>query len=371
MKHLVVAERLSEGEVHPPGAFDGLVEASVHAAVTALQQTDQLTVLSRCPACGSERLAGAFEKHRYPYRVCERCRSLFALPRPSPTLMQWYLTESSAAAFRRAPAYQARMAGRMREEAAYRADWLSTVLRQGASEAPAEASVAVVGPRSAGLLDALGGGEGARPVVAVRPLPPLSEAELADSPATAVADLDALPAESCALVTLLEVIEYATDPAALIARAYRALCPGGRLALTTRSGSGFDIQVLWERAPVFPMDHMNLPSVEGMQSMLRASQFELLELSTPGLLDVQIVQRAWQQQAEAGSAWAIPRFLDYFFSRADEQGPERLQAFLQENRLSSHMRVVARKPTRADAGPPFPSAASAASSPSSEGAPDV
>lgn len=344
VKHLVVAEQLSEGEVHPPGAYDGLVEASVHAARLALERSDQLAVLTRCPACGADRLAAAFEKHRFPYRQCLGCRSLFTLPRPSSALVQWYLTDSPAARFRRDPGYQQRMAERTREEATYRADWLSTVLRQG----PADAAVAVVGPRNRSLLEAIEqvrspGATGA--LIAVGPLPPLlgdGDEPTEIGPASTATTLEALAPASCTLVTLFNVIEYAADPAALIEQAFRVLQPGGRLALTTRSGSGFDLQVLWERANVFPMDHINLPSVEGMQAMLHAAHFELLELSTPGLLDVQLVQRTWQEQPDL----PLPRFLEYFLGRADEQGPERLQAFLQENRLSSHMRVVARKPTR-------------------------
>jgi SAM-dependent methyltransferase len=349
VKHLVVAEQVSEGEVHPSGVYEGLVEVSATVARNALRQNDQFRVLNRCLCCGSERLVAAFERHSFSYRLCEACRSLFTLARPSADMVRWYLTESPAARFRRERSYRERMAGRMRDEAEYRADWLATVLRQAAGTAKhRDGAIAVVGPRSADLFDALGrvesGGE-PWPLIAVGPLPPLLEDDATAielGAATMVERLEELPPNSCVLVTLLNVVEYAADPAALIASAYEVLQPGGRLALTTRSGSGFDIQVLWERANVFPMDHINLPSVDGMKHMLRAAKFELVELSTPGLLDVQIVQRAREEHADV----PLPRFLEYFFSRSDELGPERLQAFLQDNRLSSHMRVVAKKPLR-------------------------
>jgi hypothetical protein len=44
----------------------------------------------------------------------------------------------------------------------------------------------------------------------------------------------------------------------------------------------------------------------------------------------------------------LPRFVRYFLGRRDQHAKQRLQQFLQQNLLSSHLRVVARK---TDQGP--------------------
>ena len=75
-----------------------------------------------------------------------------------------------------------------------------------------------------------------------------------------------------------------------------------------------------------------------MSLLLKQVGFELLELSTPGLLDVQLMGRAGDR---------IPMhqyFQRYITSQCDEKVLERLQGFLQQNNLSSHLRVVAQKP---------------------------
>jgi hypothetical protein len=108
--------------------------------------------------------------------------------------------------------------------------------------------------------------------------------------------------------------------------------------VTARSGSGFDVQVLWEHADVTPLEHLNLISVEGLERAIEHSGFEIVELSTPGQLDVQVVDRA---RKERGTV--LPRFLDYLLAHRDALCHEKLQDFIQEQRLSSHMRLIARK----------------------------
>ena len=111
------------------------------------------------------------------------------------------------------------------------------------------------------------------------------------------------------------------------------------MLLTCRSGSGFDVLTLaGESESIFPLDHICLPSPQGMTLLLEESGFQLLELTTPGLLDVQLVSRADNK---------IPlhqHFQRYVRQFCDEKVLERLQGFLQQNNLSSHLRVVARKP---------------------------
>jgi hypothetical protein len=116
------------------------------------------------------------------------------------------------------------------------------------------------------------------------------------------------------------------------------LVAGGFLVVTARSGSGFDVQVLWENADVTPLEHLNLISVEGLQTALPRSGFEILEFSTPGQLDVQVVERL---RKERGAV--LPRFLEYLLSHRDALCHEKFQDFIQEQRLSSHLRLIARK----------------------------
>jgi len=145
-------------------------------------------------------------------------------------------------------------------------------------------------------------------------------------------------AKEADVILLFDVIQRYTHPDVLLSSVYKALKPGGLLLLTCRSGVGFDILTLaGESESIFPLDHISLPSPQGIKILLDNSKFEILELTTPGLLDVQLVQNAGEK---------IPvnqRFQRYLMTR-DEHVKERFQGFLQQNNLSSHLRVVAKKP---------------------------
>ena len=120
-----------------------------------------------------------------------------------------------------------------------------------------------------------------------------------------------------------------------------ASCARGLLLATTTLISGFDLQVLWDRSnSIFPPDRLNLLSVEGLTKLLERHGLNLLEFSTPGMFDVEIVRRAILSDPDAD--W--PRFIRYLVEKRDENAFDALQEYLQRFRLSSFARVVGRKP---------------------------
>ena len=114
----------------------------------------------------------------------------------------------------------------------------------------------------------------------------------------------------------------------------------GLLFLVSSTISGLDLQVLWENArTIFPPENMNILSTEGIEILLEKSGFEIIELSTPGQLDLDYIKNAMERDAQL----ELPRFISYIIKNRDENAHRAFQEFLQEFRLSSHLRVVARK----------------------------
>ena len=125
-------------------------------------------------------------------------------------------------------------------------------------------------------------------------------------------------------------------PRAFLQRLRALLRPQDILILTTLSGTGFDIQVLWERAKaVFPPHHLNFLNPWSIERLARECGFKDVSVTTPGKLDVDIVRN---HGADSG----IGRFLRTIAATTPDVPDAGLQSWIQQARLSSHMMMVAR-----------------------------
>jgi hypothetical protein len=137
-----------------------------------------------------------------------------------------------------------------------------------------------------------------------------------------------------------DILDRCADVEALFAAARGALARGGLFLASTTLISGFDLQVLWDRSKsIYPPDRLNLLSVEGLTALFERHGFEALEFSTPGMFDVEIVQRAIHDNPEEN--W--PRFIRYLVESRDRNALDAFQEYLQTYRLSSFARIVLRK----------------------------
>jgi len=331
MRQSVVNEQLDEMDVHPPNIYQNFVDICATSAYELLDQSDDFVDLNFCPACNSENIEHAFKKHGYEYCTCLSCSTIFISPRPSQSMLNWYLNESPTAAFRNSDEYWQGMEIRINELINFRARWISELCTRFALNS--NGPIVDVETRLIGYLNELER-LNLTPIISAKPLTTLRD-NFDNTP-----ELVNLDNSNARVVTAFDNLEHQINPLDLVQASYNTLSPGGLLIITTRSGSGFDIQVLWEHcSTIFPIEHINLISIEGMKALLKRTGFEIIEISTPGQIDVQMIERVLNEGVDI----EIPRFLRYFFTHRDKYAKHRLQQFLQENLLSSYMRVVARK----------------------------
>ncbi len=142
------------------------------------------------------------------------------------------------------------------------------------------------------------------------------------------------------LLTTFELFEHLHNPFLFLNDCYNLLNPGGYIYLTTLNGHGFDIQVLWEKSnSIFPPHHLNFFNPVSMNNILALTGFKNIEITTPGELDVDIVQNAYR-----GGNSGIPRFFSTIYDNCSEDVLNNFQTFIKDNCLSSHMSVIAQKP---------------------------
>jgi SAM-dependent methyltransferase len=332
MKTVVSLQDLLELEIRPDALlseYRRLAERDVRAwSAASLHEVG-------CPGCGSAASHAAFERYGRAYRECDRCRSVFLSPRPDEATLAAYARSSEPATFWRERVMPATEDARREKILLPRADWVGDGV---AEYAPHATTGLDLTPQGDVLIRALTDSP-LRRVIAAH-----TAADLDVTPVPARVDVmpDALWRGAIApvdVVTAFEVFDRAADPRALAAAVRGVLKPGGLLFLTAPSMSGFELQVLWDRAPsIAPPDKINLLTIDGFLALF-SSGWDVVELSTPGMFDVESVRRA--VTADPAADW--PRFIRTLVDSQDERTRIEFQEYLQRARLASFARLLVRR----------------------------
>lgn len=290
-----------------------------------------------CPACLSGRRTEAFHKFGLRYCLCNDCGTLYVSPRPTEQAIDHYYRNSAAHQFWNEQLSAATQAKRREKLFRPRVQWIVDTLEE---YFPSARRICDVNTIHRPFIDELIASDRFSQIVSINPFADLHPVAREGQ----TVEIIEAPIDSCNstadAVTLLEVLDRLSDVNSFCRALAKLMVPGGVCFLTTISVSGFDLQVLWDKSDsVFPPDRMNVLSTEGLLTLLERHGFECIELSTPGLLDVQIVAGALKENPDIEA----PRFVKYLLSNRDEDAHQSFQEFLQMNRLSSFTRLVFQK----------------------------
>lgn len=298
-----------------------------------------------CPACGEPRQVSEFVKHGFEYVSCPRCDTLYVSPRPTGEMINRFYRESDSSRYWAEKFFPLTAAARMEAIFRPRAQMISSLVDR--FGAPRPMILVDVGAGIGLFLDAAKEIGVFDEVVGIEPGQGLAEVCRQRGHRVIEAPVESLRAEDvrASIVTSFEVFEHLSDPKAFLESKARLLVPGGLLIFTTLTVSGFDLQVLWKQSKsISPPHHINFASVQGFGELVRRCGLELVDVSTPGKLDLDIVRNMLVEDANI----AVPRFVRTLLQAAASETEGSLsddfQHFLQAHRLSSHACIVARKP---------------------------
>jgi hypothetical protein len=276
-------------------------------------------VRSACPADGST-LAPVGEVERLAYVRCVACGSLYLRQVAGPE--DWAETVAAAARFRHGTNGLQATIVETRAAHVYgpKLEWIEDTLRLQGLARPTVLEASTTLSDFTPLI---------RRSRAMGDVVTVDEVELRRS--SEASDVEA--------AILLESLDHSDDPAALLEAVVARLADGGLLFLTALVATGFDMVVLGLRNRYLcPPDRANCFSLSGLERLLERAGLSLLEVSTPGVLDLQIVQSHVMEDSTIPCGPFERQLL-----AADDSAYVAFQAFLQEHHLSSFARIVGRK----------------------------
>ncbi|MCF8031904.1 MAG: class I SAM-dependent methyltransferase [Desulfarculaceae bacterium] len=329
---------MKEQDIRPADIFARYLELAKQDAHDFFQEQGRFVAVA-CPVCAEDRPRDAFVKDGFSYVVCQACGSLYNTPRPPLDMIGRYYEQAPSVKYWATDFYKATEAARRESMFAPRAAHLAGLARDYGMEG---GSLLDLGSGFGILLEEVAKTGAFAQVRGVDCSPDLA-AVCRDKGFEVIGKNveDLTPADGPVdLAVSFEVLEHLFDPAVFLRGAGQVLRPGGLLLLTTLTSDGFDLRLLGPHAKaVQPPYHINFPSRAGLERLLARSGFKLLELTTPGRLDVDIVRNTL---AENPAIELDPLWADLVGSE-DEKLRAGLQEFLAQNRLSSHLMLLVAK----------------------------
>ena len=337
MKTIVSIQEISEFDIKPHAALDEWRELVRNEVATRWKdRTGWISTF--CPICSNDKPVPAFEKYGFTYVECAECNSLYASHRPSENeIWSWY-NNSKPAHFWREKLIPVSEKARIEKIVSPRAYWILDCI---AEYLPLASSIVDISHNGRGMIDIISDGNLKLHSIVTAGMTADLEGESTDRVKVAPTQIAKLPELGPVdVVVAIDAFDRSVDLSALVGSIDKLLLTGGILFATLPVSSGFEIQTLWDKSPtIIPPDKLNLPSVNGLKRLFAKPNWEILELSTPGMFDVEMIYRAIQTDRTAN--W--PRGIKGLIQNLTSADRTSFVEVLQSLSLTSFARIVVRK----------------------------
>ncbi|MDO8662375.1 MAG: methyltransferase domain-containing protein [Candidatus Omnitrophota bacterium] len=341
MKNVVINETGKASEFKPDVIFEKYLKLAEKDVRDEFSQKRNLA-LSNCPACRSKKKRIVFSHFGFEYAECLACDSVYMNPRPLDAKIKKHYLESASASFWRNTLSKKTEGKRKEKIYEKRFQWFSDIAQ---NHLPCATTIADFNSKDPEYTkEFLQNGYFKRKIV-INPyfnILALDKFNVDASSYPVIEELaDSLEDRGMVDVACaFEAIDCFADVELLLKTINALLCKGGLCFVTTISISGFDLQVLWGNSTsIFPPDRINVFSRKGLELLFKRHGFDIIEYSTPGFLDLDIVKNALKKD----SSIELPRFVRTILKNGDDQVYQDFQEFLQLSKLSSFVRIVLKK----------------------------
>jgi len=327
-----------ETEIRPDDLMVGQQQRTLNDARLLLKHEAQFVQIA-CPACNGKDQTKSFVKFGLRHVSCDKCHTTYVSPRPRPEHLAEYYEKSEDWAYWSKYVFPASEKPRRDKVFIPRVRALNEMCKKFGTRT---GTLAEVGAGFGIFCDEIKKTGVFGRVIAIEPNPDLARncrdrgIETLEQPFDEVAIDDG----SLDVLASFEVIEHLFDPRAFLRKCNALLAPGGLLVISSPNSSGFDAIVLGEKWGSFDLGHLNLFNLDSLSDLLQASGFRVIERTTPGKLDAELVRK--EVLEGAFDLENQPFLREILVDRWQEVGAG-FQRFLSDNLLSSHMVFAAQK----------------------------
>lgn len=334
-----VTSAMREADIRPKPLLDEFFVRLKRDAARLVERRSEFVEV-KCGFCAGSSRELAFEKEGFAYCHCLECGSLFVSPRPTMDLLHEYMDTSEAVAFWSSHFYRETAAARREQLFRPRARVCREIADRHLGDGPLR--FADVGAGYGLFLAELSHVVPSWVLTAVEPdarLAAICREQGFETVERWVEDIGDRELDFD-FISAFEVLEHVYDPIAFLTSCRRLLRPGGYALVTTLTISGFDLQILGSRSrSISPPQHLNFPAVSALAATAAHAGFDMVDVGTPGILDLDIVRNVIQ----ADPTVDLPAFVRTLAS-ADDATRQSFQTFLVAQRMSSHVRCLLRRP---------------------------
>lgn len=325
-------------DIRPDALIAGMLEAQKND-IELLKSWSNDFVEIDCPTCSHVERSFLYCYNAMQFQRCSACGMQYISPRPTPRQLADFYARSENYRYWAKNIYPASEDIRRKEIFGPRARLVAGLCRQ---RDAGGGKLVEVGPGYGLFLEELAKTDVFEKLIGIEPSSELAEIcrhrslEIIELPYEQVG-----PGLQADVIASFEVIEHLFDPLAFAAWIHSSLRSGGLAILTCPNIEGLDMLMLGCEASGVDHQHLNYFSPQTFRRLLKRAGFDAIEIRTPGLLDVDLLRRAWREGKISDTQ--IGPFLLKIMRDADQELDCRFQEFLQSALLSSNMMAIASK----------------------------
>lgn len=327
-------------EIRPDEMMDGQASA-MQADLDWFAARKTSFVEVPCPACGGSRSERRYEKFGMTHRRCHACGTQFISPRPTSEILAAFYAQSKNYQYWARYIFPRSRENRRRDIFIPRAQMVAEIARQ---HGLTGGDLVEVGAAHGLFCEEIAKLTLFGRIVAIEPTPELAAECRSLGFHTIEAPWEQVTLDAKAqFIVNFEVIEHLFDPAAFLRWCRDNLQPGGHVLLTCPNIAGFETLLLGDASGAVDHEHLNLFTPESLSALIRANGLDVIACTTPGQLDVELVQRA--VKSKELSPEQLGPVLYRLLNHPDPQVGASLQDLIRLAGLSSNMMLLARRPT--------------------------